>query len=77
MKYIYTYKYLQSPSAQQVSAYCYIIQKIGVLLKLGYNVFDQLEHILKTLHVRLLDTKQLEKFAAKEIFIGKCQLLST
>ncbi|XP_036232851.2 uncharacterized protein sunn isoform X2 [Bactrocera oleae] len=59
----------KSPSAQQVSAYCYIIQKIGVLLKLGYNVFDQLEHILKTLHVRLLDTKQLEKFAAKEIFI--------
>ncbi|XP_011211982.2 uncharacterized protein LOC105232079 [Bactrocera dorsalis] len=59
----------KSPSAQQVDDYCYTLQKIGVLLKVGYNVFDQLEHIMKTLNVRLLQTKQIHKFVDKERFI--------
>ncbi|XP_054088431.1 uncharacterized protein LOC105208535 isoform X2 [Zeugodacus cucurbitae] len=60
----------KSPSLRQSSAYCYILQKLSVLMQVDYNVFDQLEHIIQTLHVRLIETTQIHELADKQqVFI--------
>lgn len=54
-----------------MNAYNSILQKLNVLLQVDYVVFDTLEQLIKTLHVRLIEKSQICELAQKhEIFIG-------
>ncbi|XP_020713820.1 uncharacterized protein LOC101448850 isoform X3 [Ceratitis capitata] len=58
------------PSVKNMNAYNSILQKLNVLLQVDYVVFDTLEQLIKTLHVRLIEKSQICELAQKhEIFI--------